>query len=93
MSKIGRPKTMASRKQVSLTPELEATVEEFRFTRRFKTESDAIRHLIELGIGAEPHLRALLELLDKPPYNQEPDQAAQVEALRRLLRLSDPSSS
>lgn len=82
---------MASRKPVSLTPQLVEAVEEFRFSRRFKTESDAIRHLIELGLGAEPYLRASLEMLDKPPYNQEPERAAQIEALRRLLRLSEPT--
>jgi len=85
MSKIGRPKTMASRKQVSLTPELESAVEEFRFARRHKTESDALRRLIEVGLGAEPYLRVLLALLDKPPYNDEPDQAQQIATLRQLL--------
>lgn len=82
---------MASRKPVSLTPQLVEAVEEFRFARRFKTESDAIRHLIELGLNAEPYLRALLQILDQPPHNQEPKQAAQVEDLRRLLRLSEPT--
>lgn len=52
MSKIGRPKTMAARKQVSLPSDLDAEVEEFRFANRFKTESDAIRRLIELGLEA-----------------------------------------
>lgn len=80
---------MASRKPVSLTPQLVEAVEEFRFSRRFKTESDAIRHLIELGLAAEPYMRAFLEMLDKPPYNDEPEQAAQIKTLRQLLRISD----
>jgi len=49
---MGRPKTMVSRKPVSLPPELSQAVEDFRFANRFKTESDAIRHLIELGLEA-----------------------------------------
>jgi Arc/MetJ-type ribon-helix-helix transcriptional regulator len=49
---MGRPKTMASRKPVSLPPELAQAVEDFRFANRFKTESDAIRRLIELGLDA-----------------------------------------
>ncbi len=43
---------MAARKQVSLTPEVEEAVDEYRFANRFKTESDAIRRLIELGLEA-----------------------------------------
>ena len=47
-----RPKTMATRKIVSLPPELAEAVEDFRFAQRMKTESDAIRQLIELGLKA-----------------------------------------
>ena len=49
---MGRPKTMAGRKIVSLTPELQQAVEDFRFVERIKTESDALRQLIELGLQA-----------------------------------------
>jgi Arc/MetJ-type ribon-helix-helix transcriptional regulator len=49
---MGRPKTMATRKPVSLPPELAKAVEDYRFANRFKTESDAIRELIELGLKA-----------------------------------------
>ncbi len=49
---MGRPKTMAGRKIVSLTPELQKAVEDFRFEQRIKTESDALRRLIELGLQA-----------------------------------------
>jgi Arc/MetJ-type ribon-helix-helix transcriptional regulator len=47
-----RPKTMSGRKIVSLPPELEAAVDDYRFAKRFKTESDALRRLIELGLDA-----------------------------------------
>lgn len=49
---MGRPKTMATRKQVSLPPDLEEAVEDFRFGNRIGTESEAIRRLIELGLEA-----------------------------------------
>jgi len=49
---MGRPKIMTTRKPVSLPPDLAEAVEEFRFTNRYKTESDAIRHLLELGLEA-----------------------------------------
>jgi Arc/MetJ-type ribon-helix-helix transcriptional regulator len=41
---------MATRKPVSLPLELAKAVEDYRFANRFKTESDAIRRLIELGL-------------------------------------------
>jgi hypothetical protein len=44
---------MASRKPVLLPPDLAAAVEEYRFVRCHKTESDAIRCLIKLGLDAE----------------------------------------
>jgi Arc/MetJ-type ribon-helix-helix transcriptional regulator len=43
---------MATRKPVSLTPEMAEAVEDYRFLHRYKTESDAIRHLLELGLEA-----------------------------------------
>ena len=43
---------MAARKPVSLPPELVEAVDEYRFANRFKTESEAIRRLIELGLEA-----------------------------------------
>jgi Arc/MetJ-type ribon-helix-helix transcriptional regulator len=49
---MGRPKRVATRKPVSLPPELAKAVEDYRFANRFKTESDAIRLLIELGLKA-----------------------------------------
>jgi Arc/MetJ-type ribon-helix-helix transcriptional regulator len=52
MELMARPKTMAGRKIVSLPPDLEKAVDDFRFENRFPTESEAIRHLIELGLKA-----------------------------------------
>lgn len=40
---------MAGRKIVSLPPDLEKAVENFRFENRFPSESEAIRRLLELG--------------------------------------------
>jgi hypothetical protein len=52
MELMARPKTMAGRKIVSLPPDLEKAVDDFRFENRFPTESEAIRRLIELGLKA-----------------------------------------
>jgi metal-responsive CopG/Arc/MetJ family transcriptional regulator len=40
------------RKLVSLPRELASSVEDYRFERRIRTESEAIRRLIELGLRA-----------------------------------------
>jgi hypothetical protein len=37
---------------IRLTPEMSAALEDFRFSNRFPTRLDAIRHLIETGIKA-----------------------------------------
>lgn len=49
---MARPRTMAGRKIVSLPPNLEKAVDDFRFENRFPTESEAVRRLIELGLEA-----------------------------------------
>lgn len=41
---------MQTRKIVSLPAELAVRIENFRFDRRLKAESEAIRQLIELGL-------------------------------------------
>lgn len=43
---------MSARKIVSLPPDLAKAVEDFRFDNRIPTESEAMRRLIELGLGA-----------------------------------------
>jgi metal-responsive CopG/Arc/MetJ family transcriptional regulator len=42
------------RKLVSLPREMVGRIEEFRFSNRIKTESEAIRRLIEAGLSAQP---------------------------------------
>jgi hypothetical protein len=49
----GRPKTMDTRKIVSLPIELAKAIEDYRFNNRLKTEAEAIRRLIEKGLKAE----------------------------------------
>jgi hypothetical protein len=49
---IGRPKSMETRKIVSLPAELARAIEDYRFKNRLKTEAQAIRQLIEAGLGA-----------------------------------------
>lgn len=89
MSTKGRPKTMAGRKPVSLTAEQVEAVENFRFAHRFKTESDAIRRLIDIGLGAEPILRDLLRLFESFPGEPDPDQQKWIAILRKLLGLPE----
>jgi hypothetical protein len=43
---------MQTRKMISLPAELAERVEDFRFGERLKTEAEAIRRLIELGLQA-----------------------------------------
>jgi hypothetical protein len=51
---LGRPKSMETRKIVSLPAELAQAIEDYRFANRMKTEAEAIRRLIELGLGKAP---------------------------------------
>jgi hypothetical protein len=47
-----RSKNMEARKMVSLPPSLAEQVEDYRFENRLKTEADAIRRLLQLGLEA-----------------------------------------
>lgn len=49
---MARPKIMATRKIVSLSPQLAQAVEDFRFENRIGSEAEALRRLIELGLEA-----------------------------------------
>lgn len=48
----GRPKSMETRKIVSLPAALAQAIEDYRFGNRLKTEAEAIRRLIERGLAA-----------------------------------------
>ncbi len=47
-----REKEMDTRKIVSLPAALAKAIEDFRFEERISTEAEAIRRLIEAGLGA-----------------------------------------
>mgnify|MGYP003365714551 FL=1 len=49
---MARPSTAPVRKQVNLPAELAKAVEDYRFSNRLSTESEAIRRLIEAGLKA-----------------------------------------
>lgn len=49
---MAKPKIMETRKLVSLPRSLSEAVEDYRFSNRIKTESEAIRRLIEAGLKA-----------------------------------------
>ena len=44
--------TKTVRKSVSLPPELWRKIENFRFRRRFRSEAEAFRQVVRLGLGA-----------------------------------------
>ncbi len=47
---MSKPKTMETRRLLSLPPELAAAIDEFRFSNRYRTESEALRTLIRRGL-------------------------------------------
>lgn len=49
---MARPKTMQTRKIISVPAEMAAAIDEYRFGNRIPTESEAIRRLIQLGLEA-----------------------------------------
>jgi hypothetical protein len=49
---MARPKSMDTRKMFSLPADLAAAVEDYRFAARIKTESEAIRRLLRIGLEA-----------------------------------------
>lgn len=48
--KRGRPKLADTRKIFSLPADMAQAVEDYRFANRFKSEAEALRRLIELGL-------------------------------------------
>ena len=50
---VGRPKSMVTRKIVSLPAALAQAIEDYRFSNRLKTEAEAIRRLIEVGLSGQ----------------------------------------
>jgi hypothetical protein len=57
LPKRGRPKTTDTRKIVSLPANLAQAVEDYRFDNRFKSEAEAMRRLIEVGLEHETKAR------------------------------------
>lgn len=51
---MAKPKTMATRKLVSFPEPLAKAIEDFRYAHRIPSDSEAIRRLIELGLGKAP---------------------------------------
>ncbi|MQX38602.1 ribbon-helix-helix domain-containing protein [Roseospira navarrensis] len=69
---MARPKTMQTRKIISVPAEMAEAIDEYRFGHKFRTESEAIRRLIELGLEA-----AVAPECDAGPGNAAgPDDAA-----------------
>ena len=49
---MAKPKTMATRKLVSFPAPLAKAIEDFRYANRIPSDSEAIRQLVEAGLGA-----------------------------------------
>ena len=47
-----KPRKRGIQKLITVSPELDKQLDEFRFARRFKSEAGAIRELIVLGLDA-----------------------------------------
>ena len=83
----GRPRSMETRKIVSLPAELAQAIEDYRFNHRMKTEAEAIRRLIELGLGKAP---------DSSPAGGNPPGSARKPATpgkAAALRAKKPTAS
>lgn len=52
IANMARIATLTAKKLVALEPSVVREIEDFRFSERIKTESEAIRRLIELGLEA-----------------------------------------
>jgi hypothetical protein len=73
------------RKLISLPHALIAAVEDFRFKNRIKTESEAIRRLIEAGLTATDAVTSD-QLVSYCRRQQRPDLADVIEALTREVQ-------
>lgn len=51
MGHMAKEASLTVKKLIALTPEMAQAIENFRFARRFASESEAIRQLIELGLA------------------------------------------
>ena len=49
---MAKPVTYPHRRVIQFEEELKEKIENFRFQRRYKTEADAIRDLIRIGLDA-----------------------------------------
>jgi hypothetical protein len=50
---MAKPKTMATRKLVSFPAPLAKAIEDFRYSNRIPSDSEAIRRLIEAGLSGQ----------------------------------------
>src|SRR3979409_49517 len=51
---MGRPLEFPVKKLIAITSEVAKAIEDYRFANRIKTEAEAMRRLIELGLGKAP---------------------------------------
>lgn len=78
------PHTTA-RKLVSLPHATVQEIQDYRFDNRIKSEAEAIRRLIGIGLAAGPILSDLLSWLEATPLAHEPDVQTTIRQLREAL--------
>lgn len=71
-------------KRVTVTPGLERAIDEFRFSRRLKSETEALRLLVEAGLAAMKQLETPAELVAEAKKLLR--QAIEMHALNASLR-------
>lgn len=70
-----KPPTLTVKKLIALTPAMAQAIEDFRFTQRINSETEAIRRLIARGLQADTE--------QTPATADRPEQAQSAERSRR----------
>ncbi len=60
---MARETKYTANKRVTLTPELEMAIDEFRFREKVKSETEALRRLIEMGLARANETRTPAEMV------------------------------
>jgi hypothetical protein len=84
---MAKPKTMATRKLVSFPAPLAKAIEDFRYANRIPSDSEAIRQLVEAGLGKTP--------VDAPPGGSTPGSAQKPVSAKKTAapRAKKPTAS
>lgn len=76
---MARPLTYPHRRLLQLDDQLKEKIDDFRFSRRYKTEADAIRALIQAGLDATAGKQPSHEPSKERQQLSKPQQAQSIE--------------